>query len=54
MFIEKILIKTKRKLSNIFNIFNKKVKQLSDRAQNLTSITVIEKNGINFYEAQYV
>ena len=38
MFIKEILIKTKRKLSNIFSLFNKKGEQLSDRHQNLTSI----------------
>ena len=55
MFIKKILIKTKRKLSNIFSIFNKQSNQLSDRCENITSIPGIgEKNCNNFYEAGYL
>ena len=55
MFISEILIKTKRKLSNVFSLFNKKGEQLSDRHQNLTSIPGIgEKNCNNFYQAGYM
>ena len=55
MFIEKILITTKRKLSNIFSIFNKQGEQFSDRCENLTSIPGIgTKNCNNFYEAGYM
>ena len=55
MFIEKILLNTKRKLSQIFNILNKHEKQLSDRCENITSIPGIgTKNCNNFYEAGYL
>ena len=55
MFIEKILLNTKRKLSNIFTIFNKQGEQFSDRCENLTSIPGIgTKNCNNFYEAGYM
>ena len=55
MFIEKILLKTKKKLSNIFNVFIKKEEQLSDRCKNLTSIPGIgTKNCNNFNEAGYM
>ena len=55
MFIKRIFIKTKSKLSNIFSIFSKKGKQLSDKCENLTCIPGIgEKNCNNFYEAGYM
>tara|TARA_Y100001968_G_C19185682_1_gene632630 strand:- start:294 stop:563 length:270 start_codon:yes stop_codon:yes gene_type:complete len=55
MFIEKILLNTKKKFSNIFNIFNQQGEQLSDRCENLTSIPGIgAKNCNNFYEAGYM
>ena len=55
MFIRKILLDTKRKLSNIFSIFNQQDKELSDRCENLTSIPGIgTKNCNNFYEAGYM
>ena len=55
MFIEKILLNTKRKLSNIFSILNHQEKELSDRCENLTSIPGIgAKNCNNFYEAGYM
>ena len=55
MFVEKILLNTKRKLSNIFSIFNNKEEQLSERCENLTSIPGIgAKNCNNFYEAGYM
>ena len=55
MVIEKILLNTKRKLSNIFDIFNTKRGKLSDRCENLTSIPGIgSKNCNNFYEAGYM
>ena len=55
MFIQKILFNTKRKLSNIFSIFNNKGEKLSDRCENLTSIPGIgTKNCNNFYEAGYM
>ena len=55
MFIEKIVIKTKRKLSSIFSFFNTKEEGLSDRCENLTSIPGIgAKNCNNFYEAGYL
>ena len=56
MFIEKILLNTKRKLSKISNIFNKHEKKLSaDRFQNITSIPGIgTKNCNNFYKAGYM
>ncbi len=55
MFIEKILLNTKRKLSKISNIFNKHEKKLSDRFENITSIPGIgTKNCNNFYKAGYM
>ena len=55
MFIENILLNTKKKLSNIFSIFNKQGRELSDRCENLTSIPGIgTKNCNNFYEAGYM
>ena len=55
MFIEKILLNTKRKFSNIFSILNKPREELSDRCENLTSIPGIgTKNCNNFYEAGYM
>ena len=55
MFIEKVFSTTKRKLSNIFSVFNKQEKDLSDRCENLTSIPGIgAKNCNNFYEAGYM
>ena len=55
MFIEKILLNTKRKLSKISNIFNKHEKKLSDRFENITSIPGIgTKNCNNFYKADYM
>tara|TARA_Y100001968_G_C19045180_1_gene566433 strand:+ start:271 stop:540 length:270 start_codon:yes stop_codon:yes gene_type:complete len=55
MFIEKFLLKTKRKLANISSIFNTKGEQFSDRCENLTSIPGIgTKNCNNFYEAGYM
>ena len=51
MFIEKILLNTKRKLSKIFN---KHEKKLSDRFENITSIPGIgTKNCNNFYKSGY-
>ena len=55
MLIEKILLHTKRKIHNIFSIFNKQGENLSDRCENLTSIPGIgTKNCNNFYEAGYM
>jgi len=55
MFIEKILLNTKRKFSNIFSILNHPREKLSDRCENLTSIPGIgTKNCNNFYEAGYM
>ncbi len=55
MFIEKILIKTKKKLSKILSIFNKHGEQFSASCENLTSIPGIgTKNCNNFYEAGYL
>ena len=55
MFIDKILLKTKRKLSNVLNIFNQQGEKISDRCENLTSIPGIgAKNCNNFYEAGYM
>ena len=55
MFIKKILLNTKRKLSNIFSIFNRQGEQFSDRCENLTSIPGIgTKNCNHFYEAGYM
>ena len=55
MFIQEVLLNTKRKLSKIFSIFNKQSEELSDRCENLTSIPGIgSKNCNNFYEAGYM
>ena len=55
MFIKKILLITKKNLSNIFSVFNKQKVELSDRCENLTSIPGIgAKNCNNFYEAGYM
>ena len=55
MLIEKILLSTKRKLFNIFSIFNQERKEFSDRCENLTSIPGIgTKNCNKFYEAGYM
>ena len=55
MFIKKILLSTKKKLSNILNNFTKPKSKFSDRCENLTSIPGIgTKNCSNFYEAGYM
>ena len=55
MFVEKILLNAKKKLSKSFSIFNKKRDNLSERCENLTSIPGIgSKNCNNFYEAGYM
>ena len=55
MFIEKILLNTKRKFSNIVSILNQPKEKFSDRCENLTSIPGIgTKNCNNFYEAGYM
>ena len=55
MFSKKILLNTKRKISSIFNVFNKEGNKFSDRCENLTSIPGIgTKNCNNFYEAGYM
>ena len=55
MFIKKILLITKKNLSNIFSVFNNQKVELSDRCENLTSIPGIgTKNCNNFYEAGYM
>ena len=55
MFIEKISLKIKRKLSNILSIFDKQDEKHSERCANLTSIPGIgTKNCNNFYEAGYM
>ena len=55
MFFTKKLLGTKIKLSNIFSIFKKQDRELSDRCENLTSIPGIgAKNCNNFYEAGYM
>ncbi len=55
MLIKKILLNTKRKLSNFFNLFNKRGDQSSEKCKNLTSIPGIgTKNCNNFYEAGYM
>ena len=52
MFIQKFLLNTKRKLSNIFH---NKGESISERCENLTSIPGIgAKNCNNFYEAGYM
>jgi ERCC4-type nuclease len=55
MFIKKILLSTKKNLSNILNNFTKQKSKFSDRCENLTSIPGIgTKNCSNFYEAGYM
>ena len=55
MFIEEILLNTKRKLSNILIFFNKRGERFSEKCENLTSIPGIgTKNCNNFYEAGYM
>ena len=55
MFIKKILLNTKRKLSKILYIFNKQKGKLSNSCENLTSIPGIgTKNCSKFYEAGYM
>ena len=55
MLVKKILLNTKKKLSNIFSIFNSQKEKLSERCENLTSIPGIgAKNCNNFYEAGYM
>tara|TARA_Y100001968_G_scaffold314096_1_gene339050 strand:- start:662 stop:931 length:270 start_codon:yes stop_codon:yes gene_type:complete len=55
MFVEKILLNTKRKLSKIVNIFSKEGLKNSERCENLTSIPGIgTKNCNKFYEAGYM
>ena len=55
MFVEKILLNTKKKLSKIFSSFNQTDEKLSERCENLTSIPGIgAKNCNNFYEAGYM
>ena len=55
MFIKKILLNTKDKITNILSIFNKQQGDFSDRCENLTSIPGIgAKNCNNFYEAGYL
>ena len=52
MFIQKFLLNTKRKLSNIFH---NQGERISERCENLTSIPGIgAKNCNNFYEAGYM
>ena len=55
MVIKKNLLNIKRNLSNIFSIFNKQKRNMSDRSENLTSLPGIgTKNCNNFYEAGYM
>ena len=55
MFIKKILLSTKKNLSNILNNFTKQKSKFSDRCENLTSIPGIgTKNCSNFYKAGYL
>ena len=55
MFFEKILLNSKRKISNILSLFNRREQHISDRCENLTSIPGIgTKNCNNFYEAGYM
>ena len=55
MFLEKILLNTKKNLARVSNIFNTHEKQLSDRSGNITSIPGIgTKNCNNFYKAGYM
>jgi len=55
MFVKKILLDTKKKLYQVFRIFNRQDESLSERCENLTSIPGIgTKNCNNFYEAGYM
>ena len=55
MFIKNVLLRTRRKLSKIFSIFDKQEKTFSAEYENLTSIPGIgTKNCNNFYEAGYL
>ena len=55
MFVEKIFLTTKSKLSNIFSIFKRERVSVSKKCENLTSIPGIgTKNCNNFYEAGYM
>ena len=55
MLIKKIVLNIKRKLSNIFLVFNQQEEKSSNRYENLTSIPGIgTKNCNNFYEAGYM
>ena len=55
MFVKKILLDTKKKLYQVFRIFNRQDESLSERCENLTSIPGIgRKNCNNFYEAGYL
>ena len=55
MLVDKILLNTKKRLSNIFSIFNNQEEEFSERCENLTSIPGIgAKNCNNFYEAGYM
>ena len=55
MFVKKILLDTKKKLYQVFRIFNRQDESLSERCENLTSIPGIgRKNCNNFYEAGYM
>ena len=55
MFVKKILLDTKKKLYQIFRIFNRQDESVSERCENLTSIPGIgTKNCNNFYEAGYM
>ena len=55
MLVDKILLNTKKRLSNIFSIFKNQEEEFSERCENLTSIPGIgAKNCNNFYEAGYM
>ena len=55
MFVENILLNTRKKLSKVFSFFNRHEEKFSERSKNLTSIPGIgEKNCTNFYEAGYM
>ena len=55
MLIKKILLNTKKQLSNVFNLFKIQRKQSSNRYESLTSIPGIgTKNCNNFYAAGYM
>ena len=50
-----MLLKTQKQISKIFNLFNNKKEQSTNRCENLTSIPGIgTKNCNNFYEAGYL